>query len=66
MLKSIYGCQDGGPQPYGWRQMSLMLWKMLSSAESVEQGRRTVRIRRREADHERGDLPRDNASREAM
>jgi len=39
MLKSIYGCQDGGPQPYGWRQMSLMLWKMLSSAESVEQGK---------------------------
>ena len=38
-LKSIYGYQDGGPQPYGWRQMSLMLWKMLSSAESVEQGK---------------------------
>ncbi len=32
-LKSIYGYQDEGPEPYGWRQMSLMLSKLLSSAE---------------------------------
>jgi hypothetical protein len=38
-LKSIYGYQDGGPEPYGWRQMSLMLSKLLSSAESAEQGK---------------------------
>lgn len=38
-LKSIYGYQDEGPEPYGWRQMSLMLSKMLSSAESAEQGK---------------------------
>ena len=33
MLKSIYGYQDGGPEPYGWRQMSLTLSKLLTSAE---------------------------------
>ena len=38
-LKSIYGYQDGGPEPYGWRQMSLMLSKMLSSAEA-ERGKK--------------------------
>jgi hypothetical protein len=32
-LKSIYGYQDGGPAPYGWRQMSLKLAKLISSAE---------------------------------
>jgi len=32
-LKSIYGYQDGGPEPYGWRQMSLTLSKLLTSAE---------------------------------
>ncbi len=32
-LKSIYGYQDGGPEPYGWRQMSLKLAKLISSAE---------------------------------
>ena len=37
-LKSIYGYQDGGPQPYGWRQMSLMLSKLLSSA-AAKQGK---------------------------
>ena len=37
ILKSIYGYQDGGPEPYGWRQMSLVLEKLLSSAESVQQ-----------------------------
>lgn len=37
-LKSIYGYPDGGPQPYGWRQMSLMLSKLSSSAEA-EQGK---------------------------
>src|SRR5216683_6653728 len=30
-LKSIYGYQDEGPEPYGWRQMSLMLSKLISS-----------------------------------
>src|SRR5260370_13107231 len=30
-LKSIYGYQDEGPQPYGWRQMPLMLSKLISS-----------------------------------
>ena len=35
-LKSIYGYQDGGPEPYGWRQMSLMLSKLTSSAEPGE------------------------------
>jgi hypothetical protein len=33
-LKSIYGYQDGGPDPYGWRQMSLMISKLPSSAEA--------------------------------
>jgi hypothetical protein len=33
ILKSIYGYQDGSPEPYGWRQMSLMLSKLISSAE---------------------------------
>ena len=32
-LKSIYGYQDEGPEPYGWRQMSLMISKLISSAE---------------------------------
>jgi hypothetical protein len=32
-LKSIYGYQDGGPEPYGWRQMLLMVSKLISSAE---------------------------------
>src|SRR6266436_2066862 len=32
-LKSIYGYQDEAPEPYGWRQMSLTLSKLLSSAE---------------------------------
>ena len=32
-LKSIYGYQDEGPQPYGWRQMLLVLSKLISSAE---------------------------------
>jgi hypothetical protein len=39
LLKSIYGYQDEGPEPYGWRQMSLMLSKLLSSAESARQGK---------------------------
>ncbi len=33
ILKSIYGYQDGSPAPYGWRQWSLMLSKLISSAE---------------------------------
>jgi hypothetical protein len=33
ILKSIYGYQREGPEPYGWRQMSLMLAKLISSAE---------------------------------
>ena len=28
-LKSIYGYQDEDPEPYGWRQMSLTLSKLL-------------------------------------
>jgi len=32
-LKSIYGYKDGGPEPCGWRQMSLTLSKLLTSAE---------------------------------
>ena len=32
-LKSIYGYQDEGPEPFGWRQLSLMLSKLISSAE---------------------------------
>jgi hypothetical protein len=32
-LKSIYGYQDEGPEPYGWRQMSLKLSKLISSTE---------------------------------
>jgi hypothetical protein len=32
-LKSIYGYQDEGPAPYGWRQMSLMISKLISSTE---------------------------------
>ena len=32
MLKSIYGYQDEGPEPYGWRQMLLMVSKLVSSA----------------------------------
>lgn len=39
ILKSIYGYQDGGPEPYGLRQMALVLEKLLSSAESVQQGK---------------------------
>src|SRR6266446_2131729 len=35
-LKSIYGYQDGGPEPYGWRQMSLTLAKLISSAEQAK------------------------------
>jgi hypothetical protein len=38
-LKLMYGYQDEGPQPYGWRQMSLMLSKLLTSAELAEQGK---------------------------
>lgn len=38
-LKSIYGYQDGCPEPYGWRQMSLKLQKLLSSTGSAEQGK---------------------------
>jgi hypothetical protein len=33
VLKSIYGYQDEGPEPYGWRQMLLMVSKLNSSAE---------------------------------
>lgn|SRR6267154_1179533 len=35
-LKSIYGYQDGGPEPYGWRQTSLMLSKLLTSAQQAK------------------------------
>src|SRR5712692_666173 len=38
-LKLIYGYQDEGPQPYGWRQMSLLLSKLSSSAEYPKQGK---------------------------
>jgi hypothetical protein len=32
-LKSIYGYQDGSPEPYRWRQLWLMLSKLTASAE---------------------------------
>lgn len=37
-LKLLYGYQGGDLQPYGWRQMSLTLDKLLSSACFAEQG----------------------------
>lgn len=39
ILKSIYGYQDGGPQPYGWCQMTLELSKLTSSVQLPEQGK---------------------------
>ena len=37
ILKSIYGYEEEGPQPYSGRQMSLMLSKLLSKAEAEKQ-----------------------------
>lgn len=42
-LKSIYGYQDGGPEPDGWRQMSLVLSKLTLSAESAQQGKEDIK-----------------------
>jgi hypothetical protein len=33
-LKMMHGCETEGPQPYGWRQMGLILSKLLSDAEA--------------------------------
>lgn len=33
ILKSIYGYQNGRPEPYGWRQLSLMLSKLISATD---------------------------------
>ena len=39
ILKSIFGYQDGDPEPYGWRQMSLVLSNLTTSRELAEHGK---------------------------
>jgi hypothetical protein len=38
-LKLIYGCETEGPQPYSWRQMSLVLSKLVSETIAKTHGR---------------------------